>query len=86
MVWPYKPGVDFSEKKQYLEGLNEKKRSLTDGLGPTISTSFCAMSPNGKEMILHQRERRMASLLLANGLTVRPVRAIVPSFPPKAHD
>jgi len=62
-----------------------KKRSLTDGLGPTFSTSFCAMSPNGKESE-HQRERRMASLLLVNGLTVRPVPAIVPSFPLKAHD
>jgi hypothetical protein len=32
----------------------------------------------GKKVRWHQRERRMASLLLENGLIVRPVRATIP--------
>ena len=31
-----------------------------------------------REIALHQRERRMASLLIEPGFTVRPVRATVP--------
>jgi hypothetical protein len=64
----------------------EKAIFRKDLLGDALGELPARQVLNGKEVILHQRERRMASLLLVNGLIVRPVRAIVPSFLPKAHD
>jgi hypothetical protein len=40
MVWPYKPGIDFSKKKQYLERTQGKKIAGQDGLGPTLSCNL----------------------------------------------
>jgi len=48
MVWPYKPGIDFSEKSNIWK--DSKKRSLNDALGELPSRAIsCAMSLNGKE-------------------------------------
>ena len=39
-----------------------------------------------REITLHQRERRMASLLIKHGFTVRPVRATILLPLRQAHD
>ena len=50
-----------------------RKDLLNDALGELPARQVL----NGKKVILHQRERRMASLLLEPGLIVRPVSATI---------
>ena len=76
-MWPYKPGIDFFQKKAIF-----RKDLLNDALGELPARQVL----NGKKVILHQRERCMASLLIEPGFTVRPVRATILLPLRQAHD
>ena len=56
----------------------EKAIFRKDLLNNALESYPLVKSSMEREMRLHQRERRMASLLARHGLIVRPVRATVP--------
>ena len=77
-MWPYKPGIDFLRESHIQKGLKEKTVAGLTAWGLPARATSCAWSPQWKgKIVLHQRERRMASLLIEHGLTVRPVSATI---------
>jgi hypothetical protein len=64
MVWPYKPALIFQEKAIFRKDSRKNDR-WNDALGelPLVRSPARGVL-HGKEVVLHQREHRMASLLL----------------------